>query len=445
VEPGGRTVTTRIGPHGDLDFGLIGGGEITVKGIWWKGVYVGFDKATIGERELPVAADGSVTITIDRNIDSPVVLRAVINDFIFTTWDFNKDNRIPRLNITLTWVGVHPLTGKRIYFVETMDPTGDTNTDPFNTTVVFSQLLKYNITHLYKVGERARGLKTYEKVEYIFSKMPPTLYNITVTTVPDGDPDKQQTPGSAKWPGRTDAAVDYEIKIDWTSHDKAPTIRKRPAAQVNDRVVLRVYMTWNGQPVTDPDLNPIGNATLYTRCGPVKIDLLTWAHTFWQRIVDGDFDYLREARRIGNATYHIVNDNGRLMEQYVPEERIFTSDITSRWTEDTLLTTWLKAASQPSSIIWWNGTYRKQDLVFLSYVYPLQFTRGEQPWARFYDKVGLTGTGWETTERKEADDPLAYVVRQVLQRNSLQGHFNAPPGHGKEAHRTRHGPPTTSQ
>jgi hypothetical protein len=417
VEPGGRTVTTRIGPHGDLDFGLIGGGEITVKGIWWKGVYVGFDKATIGERELPVAADGSVTITIDRNIDSPVVLRAVINDFIFTTWDFNKDNRIPRLNITLTWVGVHPLTGKRIYFVETMDPTGDTNTDPFNTTVVFSQLLKYNITHLYKVGERARGLKTYEKVEYIFSKMPPTLYNITVTTVPDGDPDKQQTPGSAKWPGRTDAAVDYEIKIDWTSHDKAPTIRKKPADQVNDRVVLRIYMTWNGQPVTDPDLNPIGNATLYTRCGPVKIDLLTWAHTFWQRIVDGDGeDYrnLEVAKRIGNATYHIVNDNGRLMEQYVPEERIFTSDITSRWTEDTLLTTWLKAASQPSSIIWWNGTYRKQDLVFLSYVYPLQFTRGEQPWAKFYDKVGLTGTGWETTERKEADDPTAFVVDEFF-------------------------------
>jgi len=426
VEPGGRTVTTRIGPHGDLDFGLIGGGEITVKAIWWKGVWIGFDKATIGSTELPVAADGSVTITIDRNIDSPVVLRAVITDFIFTTWDFNKDNRIPRLNITLTWVGVHPLTNKKIYFLETMDPTGDTNTDPFNTTVVFSQLLKYNITHLFKVEERPGSLKTYEKVEYIFSKMPPTLYNITVTTVPDGDPDKRQTPGSAKWPGRTDAVVDYEIKIDWTSHDKAPTIRKTPAGQVNDRVVLRVYMTWNGQPVTDPDLNPIGNATLYTTCGPVKIDLLTWAHTFWQRIVDGDFDYLREARRIGNATYHIVNDNGQLMEQYVPEERIFTSDITSRWTEDTLLTTWLKAASQPSSIIWWNGTYRKQDLVFLSYVYPLQFTRGEQPWAKFYDKVGLTGTGWNTTVRKEADDPLAYLVDRFFNITAYRVNYTDP-------------------
>jgi hypothetical protein len=74
----------------------------------------------------------------------------------------------------------------------------------------------------------------------------------------------------------------------------APKVRKGPAADVNDRVVLRVYMTWGGQPVTDPDLNPIGNATLYTTCGPRNIDLLTWAHTFWQRIVDGDGEDYRK-------------------------------------------------------------------------------------------------------------------------------------------------------
>jgi hypothetical protein len=420
VEPAGRTVTTRIDSHGALDFGLIGGGEITVKAIWWKGVWIGFDKATIGSTELPVAADGSVKITIDRNIDSPIVLRAVINDFIFTTWDFNKDNRIPRLNITLAWVGVHPLTNAKMYFLETMDPTGDTNTDPFNTTIVVSQFLRYDIDHLFSKPEKSAGLKTYGDVRYIFYKMPSTLYNITVTTVTQGDAEKEQTPGNSKWPGRTDAEVDYEIKIDWgtgtAAHTKAPKVRKGPAADVNDRVVLRVYMTWGGQPVTDPDLNPIGNATLYTTCGPRNIDLLTWAHTFWQRIVDGDFDYLKDARRIGNATYHIVNDNGVNMEQYIPSEGVFSSSFTSKWTEDTLLTTWLKADSQHSSTIWWNGTYRKQDLVFLSYVYPLQFTRGEEPWARFYDKVGLTGTGWATTEEADTDDhepgddPLAFVV-----------------------------------
>jgi hypothetical protein len=102
------------------------------------------------------------------------------------------------------------------------------------------------------------------------------------------------------------------------------------------------------------------------------------------------------------------------MEQYIPGEGVFSSSFTSKWTEDTLLTTWLKAESQHSSNIWWNGTYRKQDLFFLSYVYPLQFTRGEEPWARFYNKVGLTGTGWETTERKEADDPTAYVITEFF-------------------------------
>jgi hypothetical protein len=412
--PNGRNIVTRIGPHGELD--IIGGGQYVIRAIWWKGVWTTFDKAMVGSTEIPVGRDGSVTITLDRNFDSPITLRAVINDFIFTTWDFNKDNRIPRLNITLAWVGVHPLTGKRIYFVETMDPTGDTNDDPFNTTVIVSQFFSYEIDHFFGQVSRSAGLKTYGDVRYIFYKMPSTYYNITVTTVTDQryDPETEQTPGNSKWPGRTDAEVDYEIKIDWTGHTSPPKVRKGPADEVNDRVVLRVYMTWGGQPVTDPDLNPIGTATLYTTCGPVNIDLLTWAHTFWQRIVDGDFDYLREARRIGNATYHIVNDNGVNMEQYIPSEGVFSSSFTSKWTEDTLLTTWLKADSQHSSNIWWNGTYRKQDLFFLSYVYPLQFTRGEEPWARFYNKVGLTGTGWETTERKEANDPTAFVVDEFF-------------------------------
>jgi hypothetical protein len=416
IEPGGRTVTTRTGPHGDLDFGLIGGGEITVKSIWWKGFWIGFDKATIGSTELPVAADGSVKITIDRNIDSPVVLRAVINDLIFTTWDFNKDNKIPRLNITLAWVGVHPLTGKRMYFVETMDPTGDTNPDPFNTTVIVSQFFSYDIDHFFGQASRSAGLKTYGDVRYKFYKMPSTLYNITVTTVTDPryDTETEQTPGSSKWPGRTDAPVDYEIKIDWRGLDSPPSVRRTPHATVNDRVVLRVFMAIGGQLVTDPALNPIGNATLYRTCGPVRVDLLTWAHTWYQRIVDGDFDYLKDARRIGNATYRIVNDNGREMELYLPAEAAFTPEFRSKWTEDTLLTTWLRANFQAGSIIWWNGTYRKQNLAFFSYVYPLEFGRGEQPWARFYDKVGLTGTGWNTTVRKEADDPLAFVVNRFF-------------------------------
>jgi hypothetical protein len=400
---------------GALDFAYLPGGELRIDSVWWKGVWVKFTSASIGSRSLPLT-DGSLVVTVDSNIDAPIKLTALINDFIFTTWDFNKDNKIPRLNITLAWIGEHPLTGKKMYFLETMDPTGDTDTDFFNTTkTVDPQFLVYTIKHFFGGVSTSAGLKTYGDVRYIFYKMPSTYYNITVTTVTDPryDRETEQTPGNSKWPGRT-VPVDYEIKIDWTGHTSPPKVRTTPEGQVNDRVVLRVYMTRGGTPVTDPDLNPIGNATLYTTCGPRNIDLLTWAHTFWQRIVDGDFDYLREARRIGNATYRIVNDNGVNMEQYIPSEGVFSSSFTSKWTEDTLLTTWLKAESQHSSNIWWNGTYRKQDLYFLSYVYPLQFTRGEEPWARFYNKVGLTGTGTETTQRKEANDPLAYVVNRFF-------------------------------
>lgn len=394
---------TQLDSTGALDFGYLAAGEYTINGVWWKGVWVKFTEARIGDRTLSLNPDGSFTFTVDSNIDSPIKLTALINDFIFTTWDFNQDNRIPRLNITLAWVGEHPLTGRRMYFLETMDPTGDTNTDPFNTTLAFSQFLRYRIDHFFGDVSRSNGLKTYGDVRYIFYKMPSTYYNITVTTVTSGDAETVQTPGNSKWPGRT-VPVDYEIKIDWTSHSSAPKVRNTPAT-INDRVVLRVYMTWNGQFVTDPSLNPIGNATLYNTCGPVEIDLLTWAHTFYQRIVDGDFDYLNEARRIGNATYHIVNDNGVQMEMYIPEEGVFSSLFVSKWTSDTLLTTWLKAESQHSSNIWWNGTYRKQDLQFYDYVYPLEFTRGEQPWARFYNRVGLTGDGWLTTQEGPITSP----------------------------------------
>jgi hypothetical protein len=419
IPPSGTPVVQQLDSTGALDFGFMPEGRLTIDSVWWKGVYVKFVSASIGSRSLPLT-DGSLVVTVDSNIDAPIKLTALINDFIFTTWDFNKDNKIPRLNITLAWVGVHPLTGSRMHFLETMDPTGDTDTTPFNTTIRVSQFFNYSIKHFFGQVSRSAGLKTYGDVRYIFYKMPSTYYNITVTTVTQGDPETVQTPGNSKWPGRT-VPVDYEIKIDWTGHTSPPKIRKTPAPTVNDRVVLRVYMTMGGQPVTDPDLNPIGSATLYTTCGTVNIDLLTWAHTFWQRIVDGDFDYLREARRIGNATYHIVNDNGVNMEQYIPSEGVFSSLFTSKWTEDTLLTTWLKANSQHSSNIWWNGTYRKQDLYFLSYVYPLQFTRGEEPWARFYDKVGLTGTGWATTEEADADDhepgddmPTAFTITEFF-------------------------------
>jgi hypothetical protein len=412
VPPSGTpTVREVLGGDGALDFGYLPGGELRIDSVWWKGVWVKFTSASIGTRSLPLtpANYGSLVITVDRNIDAPIKLTALINNFIFTTWDFNQDNKIPRLNITLAWIGEHPLTGKKMYFLETMDPTGDTDTDFFNTTkTVDSQFLVYTIKHFFGGVSTSAGLKTYGDVRYIFYKMPPALYNITVTTVPSGDPDKRQTPGSDKWPGRTDP-VDFEIKIDWTGLTSPPTVRK---TGTDDRVVLRVFMTMDGQRVRDPALNPLyplGNPTNYTTCGPVNIDLLTWAHTWKQRIVDGDL-----TRRLGGATYSIVNDNGRQMEMYLPADATFTPTFTSKWTDDTLLTTWLRAANQPASVIWWNGSYVKKSLSFTSYVYPLEFGRGEQPWARFYDKVGLTTTGWETTQPKNVTGPTSYVVNRFF-------------------------------
>ncbi|MEM4190439.1 MAG: carboxypeptidase-like regulatory domain-containing protein [Nitrososphaerota archaeon] len=374
IDVRGITRTVRADQHGARDFGMIaGGGEMKVLGVWWKGVWVPFVKATLGAEELTLNPDGSLTITLDRNYDVPVKLYANILDITFTTWDLNKDNKIPRLNVTLTWVGEHPLTGRKLWFLETLDPTGDTNTDPFNTTKRVDQFLQYTVEYKQSEPDISGQLKTYGTVEYTFYQMPPTHYNITVTTVtdPDYDPETEQTPGNSKWPGRN-VPVPYEIKIKYTSTSSPPVELTEPAEYVNDRVVLRIISTLNpdsakyGTPVTDTWpfsgakalLNPegVGDFTGVTAC-KVSRDLLTWAQTFYKRIVDGDGQ-----RRIGDATYDIINDNNVRMEFYNPVTGLFEPSHESFWTEDTVDTTWLKAHSQFSSVIWWNGSYRAENL-----------------------------------------------------------------------------------
>ncbi|MEM2647387.1 MAG: carboxypeptidase-like regulatory domain-containing protein [Nitrososphaerota archaeon] len=374
IDVRGITRIDRADQHGARDFGMIaGGGEMKVLGVWWKGVWVPFVKATLGAEELTLNPDGSLTITLDRNYDVPVKLYANILDITFTTWDLNKDNKIPRLNVTLTWVGEHPLTGRKLWFLETLDPTGDTNTDPFNTTKRVDQFLQYTVEYKQSEPDISGQLKTYGTVEYTFYQMPPTYYNITVTTVtdPDYDPETEQTPGNSKWPGRN-VPVPYEIKIKYTSTSSPPVELTEPAEYVNDRVVLRIISTLNpdsakyGTPVTDTWpfsgakalLNPdgVGDFTGVTAC-KVSRDLLTWAQTFYKRIVDGDGQ-----RRIGDATYDIINDNNIRMEFYNPVTGLFEPSHESFWTEDTVDTTWLKAHSQFSSVIWWNGSYRAENL-----------------------------------------------------------------------------------
>ncbi|GBC70039.1 hypothetical protein HRbin01_01747 [archaeon HR01] len=454
VEPGGRTVITKIDDHGALDTGYVAGGDITVIGLWWKGVWVPFDKATVGDEELPLNPDGSLTLPIDRNYDSPPVLRAVINDFIFTPWDFNMDTRIPRLNITLMWVGVSPTTGERLYFVETLDPSGDTwdgnlpeaddsddgnARNDFNTSVTLHQWFSYKIEYNQGDVSDSNSIRSYGTVKYIFYQMPPTYYNITVTTVPHlVEPNGQNgedwsTPSTSKWPGRN-VLVEYEAKILWGASDistfTTDDLRNPPleawkrasysngkwsftsppdsgwASYANDRIVLRVFGTMGGVPVTDPNLNPGGVGDQTARvCGPRQIDLATWAHNFYKRIVDGDFDYLTQATRIGNVTFFIRNDNGINMEHYDPVDKVWVEQHTSNWTSDLWNPSRIKSTSEWSSTIWWNGSYAAHSLQFYDYVYPLQLSRGEQPWARFYDRVGLSGTGWLTTQKGPITSP----------------------------------------
>jgi len=371
IDQTGARRITMVDDFGAKDFGFVPAGGIRFTGVWWKGVWVTFVKAEVGDTELPLEPDGTLSIGVDSNVDSPVKLYANIIDIKFTPYDFNGENIIPRLNITLTWVGEHPLTRRKLWFLETLDPSGDTNPQPFNTTVQVDQFLRYTVRYFEGEPETDGELKTYSKAEYVFYQMPPTLYNITVTTVtdPDYDPETEQTPGSAKWPGRT-VPVAYEIKIKYTSTSSPPVIITSPADYVNDRVVLRIFSTFNpdrthyGRPVDETwpfegalDVyNPggVGDFTGIPEC-EVSRRLLVWAHTFFKRIVDG-------VTRVGGATYNIVNDNELVMEFYNPNDDSFYPVHLAFWTEDTVDTTWLRKTSQSLSVIWWNGSYRAEGL-----------------------------------------------------------------------------------
>jgi hypothetical protein len=371
-QTGARRITL-VDDFGSRDFGFVPAGGLQFTGVWWKGVTVKFVKAEVGDRQLTLEPDGTLKIGIDSNVDSPVKLYANIIDIVLTPWDYNKDNRIPRLNITLTWVGEHPLTGRKLWYLETEDPTGDTDPDPFNTTLSVDQFLRYTVKYFQGEPETSGELKSYGKAEYVFYQMPPTLYNITVTTVTDPryDIENEQTPGNSKWPGR-DVPVPYEIKIKYKDTSTPPEILTEPGDAINDRVVLRIFSTLNpdrthyGTPVSESwpfrgaldVLNPgrVGDFSGVTACESRR-DLLVWAHTFYKRIVDGDGQ-----KRIGDATYFIVNDNEVSMEFYNPKDGFIYPEHYSFWTEDSVDATWLKKDSQFSSVIWWNGSYRAERL-----------------------------------------------------------------------------------
>ncbi|MEM0384510.1 MAG: hypothetical protein QXV27_06670, partial [Candidatus Caldarchaeum sp.] len=52
TDPSGRSVITKISDFGELDLGFTAGGTMVVRGLWWKGVWVPFDRVTVGSAEL---------------------------------------------------------------------------------------------------------------------------------------------------------------------------------------------------------------------------------------------------------------------------------------------------------------------------------------------------------------------------------------------------------
>ncbi|MEM3865754.1 MAG: hypothetical protein QW724_08210, partial [Nitrososphaerota archaeon] len=389
--PNGWTDWRQTSEYGEVEFPYIAAGTLTISRAWWKGIEIPLMKATDASgKKLDLTPEGALVLGIQEDVDMPVKVWVPIKDIIFYTMDFQGEIKIPRLNITVTWLGTpKPWSTEKIYYLETLDPTGDTEDadddvytrEDFNTSVIVHPLwFRYDIdTFFQKIADDSPmdGMTEYE-AKYVFYKMPPAIYNITVTTVVRDVlpkdlwmPDDEQSPGNSKWPGRIDAEVPYEIKIDWKGwseeyEDTIPEIRTGPPDVVNDRVVLRIFGSMNGVPVTtenfpawlvdawNPELVGIRTALVCEE----EVKLKTWAHDFWKSVIDGDY-------RVGDAEFKILNDNGEFMIYYDLDEKMWVGNTyKSKWTEDIKDISGIMKDSFYTSNIYWNGSYLLADLRF---------------------------------------------------------------------------------
>ncbi|RLI43898.1 hypothetical protein DRO64_04930, partial [Candidatus Bathyarchaeota archaeon] len=371
--PDGRSDWRQTSESGEIEFPYIPEGMLTISRVWWKGIEVPLMSAEEADgTDIPLTEENELKLDITSGIDMPVKVKVPIKTLIFYTTNFQGDYKIPRLNITLTWVGTYkPWTDEKVYFLETLDPTGDEEAEHFNTSITVDPLwFRYEIdTFFHKIADDSpmEELSEYE-AKYVFYKMPPAIYNITVTTVTIYDT-AEQTPGNSKWPGRPEP-VPYEIKIDWkwaTSYeDSVPKIRTTPGEDVDDRVVLRIFGSMGGIPVNIENFpewlvdawNPdqIGDMT----CLECKrnITLKTWAHDFWKRVINGDL-------RVGDASFRIKNDNGMEMLYYsLEEEKWIGNTYTSKWVEDIKDISAIMKDSFYTSNIYWNGSYLLTHMYF---------------------------------------------------------------------------------
>ncbi|RLI44216.1 hypothetical protein DRO64_04385, partial [Candidatus Bathyarchaeota archaeon] len=373
--PEGVSGWRQTSEHGELEFAFIPEGVLTVHKVWWKGINVTLLKAEdAGGNDLPLTEKHELEVEITDETNAPIKIWVPLKTLVFYTTNFQGDYEIPYLNITLTWIGRYkPWVDEMVYFLETLDPTGDENDELYNTSIVVHPLwFRYEAKaffHEIAKDSPMENLVEYE-AKYVFYKMPPAIYNITVTTVTEDEYGNMRTPAYSKWPGRTDMEVPYEIKIDWEwaekYEDSVPKIRTGPAGTVNDRVVLRIFGSMGGIPVTTENFpewlvdawNPDGIGNLSAIVCKEEIILKTWAHDFWKRVINGDL-------RIGDASFKIVNDNGLTMRYYnVEEERWIGETYTSKWTEDIKDISALRKDSLPTSNIYWNGSYNLTSMYF---------------------------------------------------------------------------------
>jgi hypothetical protein len=365
-------VRFNTGSDGARDFVVAGGPDkpLTFTRLYWKGVDVPFLEAILPDGTRIPATNGKVSIPLSGDIRAPVKVKALIEDIKFKTFDYQGTFAIPRLNITVSWVGYNisdPLR-RAWYFLETMDPrpyaipdgtlaerlgvTGVLTGDQFdarrwNTSVRVAQFFSYVIRH-----DNATN-------EYIFYQMPPAIYNITVTTVVPTGAAQSASPGYGFWPGETGDRP-YESTIVWRPGSSSVLPRESHVGALT-RVVLREF---------NVDLR-------FTQCGVVNVDLRTWALHWYLEMIDSDL-------KIGDVSFDIINDNFVSMTLGLRNS--------TRWDKLTLeyksvlYGNNFRPGPQDYSYLWWNGSYR---LVEVRLTTNMSFTVD-----KFFNKTALPNKVW---------------------------------------------------
>ena len=148
--PNGHRDWDHATDEGEYDFPYLAGGTLTIHHAWWKGVKVPLMKAMHPNgTELPLTPEGELKLNVEEGIDAPIIIKVPIKDLIFYTTNFQGDYKIPRLNITLTWIGTYkPWATEDVYFLETLDPTGDEDAEYFNTSRTIHPLWFLSLIHI---------------------------------------------------------------------------------------------------------------------------------------------------------------------------------------------------------------------------------------------------------------------------------------------------------